>query len=449
MRMKQSRGVPVAAIAVLAALALSSSAWGQLGGTASARLVRADGSAAGSMELTQFGNGVSVTAILRGLPAGFHGFHIHATGRCDRPTFASAGGHFDRTGAAHPTHAGDLPPLLVTRRGTVTASFHADRFTVSQLLDADGAAIVVHAAADNHANIPTDRYDPDPDATTLATGDAGPRIACGVLRPGEVFPITDDYPVAARADLMAGLGAPAGYVLLSQGPRGVQLNGRVAGVARGFHGFHIHERGSCAGPSFESAGGHFDRAGAAHPVHAGDLPTVLVDENGFGDFFFLETDRLRLADLLGDDGTAFVVHANADNFANIPSDRYDPDPDAATTATGDAGDRIACGVVRRLVPCVITVRPRVLQAGRRTTLRVRVRSDGRPLADDYVEIIGAGVDRSVPPTDERGRLRAPVRPQRRGHVLLQVSRGMSTLGCRARVRVVGGAGGAGLTGRPT
>jgi Cu-Zn family superoxide dismutase len=54
---------------------------------------------------------------------------------------------------------------------------------VGDLFDLDGSAIIVHANPDNYANIPKDRYDPDPDATTLATGDAGGRVACGVIKP--------------------------------------------------------------------------------------------------------------------------------------------------------------------------------------------------------------------------------------------------------------------------
>ena len=56
--------------------------------------------------------------------------------------------------------------------------------------------------------------------------------------------------------------------------------------------------------------------------------------------------RSALGDLFDADGSAFILHANADNYANIPTDRYDPDPDATTLATGDAGSRIACGVIK-------------------------------------------------------------------------------------------------------
>jgi Cu-Zn family superoxide dismutase len=70
--------------------------------------------------------------------------------------------------------------LFVSADGTGEARFKTDRFAVADLIDADGSALIVHAAPDNYANIPT-RYVAVPDATTLATGDAGGRVACGVV----------------------------------------------------------------------------------------------------------------------------------------------------------------------------------------------------------------------------------------------------------------------------
>ena len=114
------------------------------------------------------------------LPAGFHGFHIHTTGRCDAPGFTTAGGHFNPTGATHGAHAGDLPSLLVTADGEAFLATATDRFSISDLRDADGSAVMVHSGLDNFANIPA-RYG-GPDQETLNTGDAGSRLACGVVR---------------------------------------------------------------------------------------------------------------------------------------------------------------------------------------------------------------------------------------------------------------------------
>jgi superoxide dismutase, Cu-Zn family len=129
---------------------------------------------------------VAVTAAVWGLAPGFHGYHVHTTGVCDPPSFTSAGGHFSLPGQTHGDHAGDLPSLLVNDDGTGQLHFATDRFTLDNLFDADGSALMVHAGRDNYANIP-DRYHSHtydtfgPDTDTLATGDAGARAACGVI----------------------------------------------------------------------------------------------------------------------------------------------------------------------------------------------------------------------------------------------------------------------------
>lgn len=151
---------------------------------ARATLVDAAGQTVGSVRFERPGKSpalrVSVSA--RRLSPGFHGLHVHAVGTCEAPTFMSAGPHLNVAGAGHPEHAGDMPPLLVMSGGTAEARFKTDRLSLAALRDADGSAVIVHALADNHANIPAERYDPDPDATTLATGDAGARVACGPVR---------------------------------------------------------------------------------------------------------------------------------------------------------------------------------------------------------------------------------------------------------------------------
>jgi Cu-Zn family superoxide dismutase len=148
---------------------------------AKATLVDAAGATVGVVRLKEKHGMVEVDGEVSGLTAGFHGFHVHTIGSCVGPTFASAGGHLNPGGAVHANHAGDMPVLLVNSDGSASARFESDRFEVADLFDADGSAVIVHANADNYANIPTARYDPDPDATTLATGDAGGRVACGVI----------------------------------------------------------------------------------------------------------------------------------------------------------------------------------------------------------------------------------------------------------------------------
>lgn len=169
-------------------------------GVAHAAVADADGADIGSVTWTQGVGTVTVAVEVRRLPPGFHGFHVHAVGECVAP-FTSAGPHLNPAGATHPDHAADQPVLLVNGDGTGSATFVTDRYAVADLV---GAAVIVHADPDNYANIP-DRYQapgpsaspaastpPEmvagPDAATLATGDAGPRIACGVIQAGPAAP---------------------------------------------------------------------------------------------------------------------------------------------------------------------------------------------------------------------------------------------------------------------
>jgi Cu-Zn family superoxide dismutase len=146
-------------------------------------------------------------------------------------------------------------------------------------------------------------------------------------------------------------GAPVGEVRLTQRPMGLAVSATVRGLAPGFHGFHLHENASCASAPdvpFSGAGGHYRVGDVPHGQHAGDLPPLLVNLDGAGRGGTL-TDRVDLKTLLGRGG-AFIVHAGPDNLAHIP-ERYTaagapaPGADAMTRATGDAGGRVACGVV--------------------------------------------------------------------------------------------------------
>lgn len=140
-------------------------------------------------------------------PAGtFHGFHVHETGVCE-PPFDSAGDHFHPGSADHGEHAGDLPPLSVAEDGNASTGFVTDRFSVDDLFDHDGSAVVVHAGEDNFANIP-DRYHSHtedvagPDRETLGAGDAGDRFACGVVRRFDAGDLDDlSLPIELRSVL--------------------------------------------------------------------------------------------------------------------------------------------------------------------------------------------------------------------------------------------------------
>lgn len=162
----------------------------------------------------------------------------------------------------------------------------------------------------------------------------------------------------ARAQLRDPSNNPVGVVKLTEEDGRVLIRAKITNLDPGFHGFHVHATGACS-PSFTAAGGHYNPGGASHGSHAGDLPSILVNSDRTGQIAFT-TDRFTLAELLAGDGSAFIVHGNRDNFANIPAtavvsgatvDRYHSHtenvfgPDSATRATGDAGSRAACGVI--------------------------------------------------------------------------------------------------------
>jgi len=161
------------------------------GPTASAVLRNQSGDVIGRVAFQQVtSDQVQVRAAVTGLApvSEFHGFHIHAGGACTGDFVTSAGGHWNPGGTAHGDHGGDLPSLFADAAGRAVSSFTTDAFTVRQLLDDEGGvSVIVHGGRDNFGHIP-DRYTspsgPGPDATTRATGDAGGRVACGVVEAG-------------------------------------------------------------------------------------------------------------------------------------------------------------------------------------------------------------------------------------------------------------------------
>jgi superoxide dismutase, Cu-Zn family len=182
----------IGAVAILASAALATGIGAALatgddersGRRATAVLHDAAGQRVGVAVFKERHGKVVVSAAVSGLEPEFHGFHVHAVGECV-PPFTTAGGHFNPGGMVHGEHAGDLPSLLVNEDRTGQLQFTTDRFSISELFDADGSALIVHTGRDNYANIP-DRYTnptgaTGPDAETLATGDAGARAACGVI----------------------------------------------------------------------------------------------------------------------------------------------------------------------------------------------------------------------------------------------------------------------------
>lgn len=157
-------------------LLLASCASMATGPSATATLISTSGSTAtGTVNLAQLANGsVEVTANLRGVPPGVHGFHIHEKGDCGDNGNA-AGGHYNPAGTPHgapnadPHHAGDFGNVTADADGNVNTRFVTRSITVSEgPMTAVGHAIILHANPD--------------DLTTQPTGNAGARIACGVVQ---------------------------------------------------------------------------------------------------------------------------------------------------------------------------------------------------------------------------------------------------------------------------
>lgn len=136
-----------------------------------------DGRVLANARLSSAVGGVRVYVQSAGLPAGTYAVHIHQVGTCEGAGFTAAGPHWNPTnrehGASNPagTHLGDLPNLVVAANGEGSIGFVVRNATMSgpenAVIDADGAAVVVHAAPDDY------RTDP--------SGNSGDRIGCGVL----------------------------------------------------------------------------------------------------------------------------------------------------------------------------------------------------------------------------------------------------------------------------
>jgi Cu-Zn family superoxide dismutase len=127
-----------------------------------------------------------------------------------------------------------------------------------------------------------------------------------------------------------------GVVTFTKEDGGVRVVAKLTGVPKGVHGFHIHEFGDCSSPDGSAAGGHFNPTGTAHagPAaekrHMGDLGNITADDQGNASLDYVDK-HLAMSGANAILGHAVILHANPDDFTTQP--------------TGNAGGRIACGVI--------------------------------------------------------------------------------------------------------
>jgi superoxide dismutase, Cu-Zn family len=166
---------------------------------------------------------------------------------------------------------------------------------------------------------------------------AGLGVALLVLGCGQSPPTT------AKATLVDSQGQKVGEATLTQAPEGVKIVMKIQNLPPGEHAFHIHAKGACATPGFEAAGGHFNPFGKQHGLknpagpHAGDLANIMVGPDGKANVEVV-AKLVTLKDgeknsLFQPEGTSLVIHAGADDYVSDPA--------------GNAGARIACGVITR------------------------------------------------------------------------------------------------------
>jgi Cu-Zn family superoxide dismutase len=135
-----------------------------------------DGKGVGDARIVDTPNGLLIHVSFYNLPPGELGFHVHEKGLCE-PDFEAAGGHLEGDNRRHGLlredgpHAGDLVNLHVASDGRVQAAVRAPALQLSEIEDRDGAALMIHANPDDYESQPT--------------GNAGDRIACGVIATGE------------------------------------------------------------------------------------------------------------------------------------------------------------------------------------------------------------------------------------------------------------------------
>ena len=203
-------GLVLGLVVMLVGVSLAPAA--AVGERATGTLMDGTGKQIGSVQMEQLASGVRINvSVSGGLAAGEHGIHVHAVGTCEGPAFTSAGGHFNPTAKKHGLqspegpHAGDLPNLTASAAGAASYSATATGISLTagatNIFDADGAAVVIHARGDDHMTDPA--------------GNSGDRVACAVLQMAQAAP---GMPRTGAGGMSSGLELPlAAAVLLALG----------------------------------------------------------------------------------------------------------------------------------------------------------------------------------------------------------------------------------------
>lgn len=140
-----------------------------------------------------------------------------------------------------------------------------------------------------------------------------------------------------------GAGNSIGTIMISEGPNGLVFTPRLAGLAPGVHGFHVHQNADCSAGVKEgkpmaglAAGGHYDPLGTGKHEgpqgkgHLGDLPALVVNNDGKA-VTAVVAPRLAMSDVIG---RSLMVHAGGDNYSDTPA------------PLGGGGARVACGAIK-------------------------------------------------------------------------------------------------------